>query len=115
VGKIKRKALLLLSLSSTETPKICALCEREIPKPHIEAHHMTPKSKGGEETQLLHSVCHRQIHALLTETELAKHFNTIHALQQHPDVKKFVGWIKTKPLDFKERSRKSKRLKSLKK
>ena len=33
-----------------KTPVICPLCEREIPKQHIEAHHLVPKSKGGEVT-----------------------------------------------------------------
>jgi len=114
VGKIKRKARLALGDLVIKPPVICPLCEREIPKQHIEAHHLVPKSKGGDVTVELHSVCHRQIHALLTETELANTYPTVQALLEHPDVAKFVQWIQTKPLDFKERARKSKRLKGFK-
>ena len=83
-----------------------------IPRHHVEAHHLIPKSKGGKSTVLLHSACHNQIHALITETDLANLFNTIESLKTHAGLAKFIDWIKTKPIDFKERVRKSKQLKS---
>jgi hypothetical protein len=97
---------------SEQLPSICPLCDREIPPQHLEAHHLVPKSKGGKETQLIHSACHRQIHALISEAELATHYSTIEALKVHPELSKFINWIKKKPIDFKERVRKSKQLKS---
>ena len=48
---------------------ICPLCERKIPPSQRDAHHLVPKSKGGRHTEYLHRICHRQIHALYTETE----------------------------------------------
>ena len=89
---------------------ICPLCERKIPPSQRDAHHLVPKSKGGRHTEYLHRICHRQIHALLTETELARQFNSVDALLTHPDVALFVAWVKTKPDDFMERTRKSQRI-----
>ena len=89
---------------------ICPLCERKIPPVQRDAHHLVPKSKGGRHTEYLHRICHRQIHALLTETELARQFNSVDALLTHPDVALFVAWVKTKPDDFMERTRKSQRI-----
>ena len=56
-----------------ETP--CPLCGRPIPDSQKDAHHLVPKSKGGQATESLHRICHRQIHALLNETELARQYN----------------------------------------
>lgn len=108
LGKIKRQqrwqqTALVTPLASP----VCPLCGREIPPAEQDAHHFVPKSKGGRETQLLHRICHRQIHALLSENELARHYNTPEALLTHPDVRTFVEWVRRKPPDFFEKSRKS--------
>jgi hypothetical protein len=91
---------------------VCPLCDRKIPPSQRDAHHLVPKSKGGRETEYLHRICHRQIHALLTETELARQFNSVNALLTHPDMAHFVAWVKTKPDDFMQRTRKSQRLRT---
>lgn len=90
---------------------VCPLCERKIPLGQRDAHHLVPKSKGGKHTEYLHRICQRQIHALFTESELAKQFNSVEALLAHPDIAMFVSWVKSKPDDFMERTRKSQRLK----
>ena len=69
-----------------------------------------PKSKGGRSTEFLHRVCHRQIHALLTETQLARHYNTVESLKAHPELATFLAWVKTKPDDFMVRTHKSAQL-----
>ena len=89
---------------------ICPLCERAIPQAQRDAHHLVPKCKGGRRTEYLHRVCHRQIHALLTETELARQYDTVEALLAHPELSAFVAWVRTKPDDFFVPTRKSKRL-----
>ena len=94
----------------TQPELICPLCDRVIPNSQRDAHHLIPKSKGGRQTQYLHRICHRQIHALFTETELVKQFNSVEALLAHPDIQRFVAWVKTKPTDLMERTRKSQRL-----
>ncbi len=91
---------------------VCPLCERVIPLSQRDAHHLVPKSKGGKQTAYLHRICHRQVHALFTETELARHFNSVDALLANPDIALFVAWVKTKPDDFMERTRKSQRIKA---
>jgi len=111
MGKIRR-LLQQECLPVAPTALICPLCEREIPRSQRDAHHLVPKSKGGRRTEFLHRICHRQIHALFTETELARQFNSVEALLAHPDVGVFVAWVKTKPDDFMERTRKSQRLKA---
>ena len=112
-GRIRRKLLdeRWTELSVSEV-LICPLCERAIPDSMKDAHHRVPKSKGGRQTQFLHRICHRQIHALFTETELARKYSTVEALLAHPEIELFVKWVKTKPNDFFEVSRKSRRLKN---
>lgn len=89
---------------------ICPLCERAIPPAQRDLHHWVPKSKGGRQTDSLHRVCHRQIHALFTESELARQYATVAALLQHPELQAFVVWVKTKPDDFFVSTRKSARV-----
>ena len=88
----------------------CPLCERAIPPPQRDAHHLVPKSKGGRRTEFLHRVCHRQVHALFTETELARQYATVEALLAHPEMQTFVALVKTKPGDFFVHTRKSARV-----
>ncbi|CAM8658341.1 HNH nuclease [Comamonadaceae bacterium] len=109
MGRIRR---LLQQECVPDMPEVlrCPLCERQIPPSQRDAHHLVPKSKGGRETEYLHRICHRQIHALLTESELARQFNSVEALLAHPDIAMFVAWVKTKPDDFMERTRKSQRI-----
>ena len=118
-GKIKRKLIeyhvetQLLDgkfAFDRNNPLVCPLCEREIPTAQRDAHHLIPKSKGGRETHFLHRICHRQIHALFTENELAKTYNNVAQLLMHPEIEKFVVWIKTKPNYFNERTYKSQRI-----
>lgn len=110
-GKIRRKLIEQSDLIHwNNDPLTCPLCEREIPTAQRDAHHLIPKSKGGRETRYLHRICHYQIHALLTEKELASDYNQVEQLLTHPEIAKFVAWIKTKPSHFIERSRKSQRI-----
>ena len=81
-------------------PAVCALCDRPIPPALRDAHHLIPKSRGGVATILVHRACHKQIHALFTETELAHSFASPQALLAHPEMAKFILWVKNKPSDF---------------
>ena len=63
-----------------DTAPLCALCGRPIPPGVPQSrHHLIPKLRGGKggETVLLHQICHKEIHATLTETELARAYNTV--------------------------------------
>lgn len=92
---------------SDESDPICALCGRPIPPDVPQSlHHLVPRAKGGKKgpTVLLHHICHKEIHASLKETELARQYNTIAALQQHPRLAKFIEWVARRPPGFLSRS-----------
>ncbi len=111
-GKIRQKLISLVpSPYLKAVDSACPICDRPIPESQKDAHHLIPKSKGGKATEYLHRICHRQVHALFTETELAVKFNTAAALQEHPEMQRFIHWVKSKPNHFYEKSRKSSRLK----
>jgi len=85
---------------------ICPLCNRPIPPDVPQSlHHLVPKLKGGRcgETVLLHHICHREIHASLTETELARSYATIDALKTHARLAKFITWVRKRPPGFSSR------------
>lgn len=114
LGKIRKKIISELPALSLEEglDLVCPICDRPIPQAQKDAHHLIPKSKGGKATEYLHRICHRQIHALFSETELATKLNTAEILKEHPDIEKFIKWVKNKPNSFYERTSKSIRLKS---
>jgi hypothetical protein len=113
IGKIRQKLISQTPRVMAKTQEnVCPICERPIPASQRDAHHLIPKSKGGRATEFLHRICHRQIHALFTETELANQFNHALALQEHPEMRRFIQWVKTKPNAFYERTRKSARIKN---
>lgn len=112
-GRIRRlqaQAHLAASAVIAEQIIVCPLCERRIPAAQRDAHHLVPRSRGGVRTEFLHRICHRQIHALFTETELARQYHSVEALLSHPEVIRFVNWVRTKPEGFFERTRKSVRI-----
>ena len=107
IGKIKKKLLPLVLSEIILDPIICPICSRSIPESQKDAHHLIPKSKGGKSTEYLHQICHKQIHALFNENELAKILNTAELLRNHWDMQTFINWVKNKPDDFYERAAKS--------
>ena len=86
---------------------ICPLCERPIP-PDVpqNVHHLIPKLKGGRHgaTVLLHVICHKEIHASLSEAELAREYYTTEALRAHPRLAKFIKWVAKRPPGFNSRA-----------
>lgn len=93
----------------------CALCGRTGVR--TTRHHLIPRMKHrSKRTRRLHDVnrrretvdlcrpCHGHIHATLSEKELADSFNTVNALISHPEIQRFVGWIRTKPAELRVRS-----------
>lgn len=83
----------------------CPLCGRPIPPGGQSLHHLVPRLKGGKKgpTVLLHTICHKEIHATLTEAELARDYDTVEALKAHPRLSKFLDWVAKRPPEFRSR------------
>lgn len=41
--------------------------------------------------------CHKFLHRTFTNAELAAEYATTQALRQHPEVERFVRWLRTQP------------------
>ena len=81
----------------------CPLCLRSIPPDVAQSlHHLIPRLKGGKggPVVLLHHICHKEIHATLTEAELARSYATPEALRAHPRLAKFAEWVARRPPGF---------------
>jgi 3-methyladenine DNA glycosylase AlkC len=76
----------------------CELCQREMEQ--LTVHHLIPrqavkrKQADPGPTIEICSACHRQLHNLYSNTELAKQLNTIEKLRNEPKMQKFLAWIK---------------------
>ena len=72
----------------------CELCERE--EVELTEHHLIPREVGGAKLQkvMLCIPCHKQVHALYTNKELASRLNTIPDLQNDEKIKKYIKWIR---------------------
>jgi hypothetical protein len=102
-----RSSRLRIPDTAPEPEHVCPLCGRPlVPGPSVDEHHLVPKSEGGRAKFLVHRVCHTKIHTTLTETQLAREFNTWSALRSQPDIAAFIRWVQKKPPDFMTRNRK---------
>jgi len=84
-------------------PPTCPLCDRPIPPGVPQSwHHLVPKLRGGKggPVVLMHHICHKEIHATLTEAELARSFNTVASLRAHPRLARFAEWVARRPPEF---------------
>ncbi len=89
-------------VSDAQNP-ICPLCGRPItPEARQSLHHLVPKLKGGKGGPVvrLHQICHNEIHATLTEAELARDYDTPEKLRAHPRLAKFIRWVAKRPPEF---------------
>lgn len=86
----------------------CFLCGRPLGR-RVEWHHPVPKSRGGRVRVPVHPICHRTIHASLGNRELADAFASAEALRAHPDIARFLDWVRDKAPDFHAPTRRSRR------
>ena len=89
--------------SDDDAPPTCPLCLRPIPPDVAQSlHHLIPRLKGGKggPVVLLHHICHKEIHARFTETELARSFNTAEALRDSERLRPFLDWVAKRPPGF---------------
>ena len=82
----------------------CPLCGRELGT-RWNLHHLVPRAHKGSETVALHEICHNTIHATFTERELTNHFHTIERLLEDERIRRFVSWVRKKPIDFYQKTK----------
>jgi hypothetical protein len=46
---------------------------------------------------MLCRACHKFVHTVLSEGQLASDYNTVEDLRAHPEIDKFVRWVSGKP------------------
>jgi hypothetical protein len=82
-------------------PSICSLCDREVPPHLLTLHHLTPKQKGGkaEDRAPMCRPCHKQLHALFSNTQLAREYASLEALKAAPQLAPFLKWIRKQKCD----------------
>ena len=90
----------------------CALCKRK--GTQLTKHHLLPREEGGmvEHIVLLCEACHRQIHALYTNKELAVRLNTLQKLKGDSKIKRYIQFIIKQPAGKKIKISKSLELKA---
>lgn len=66
----------------------------------VDRHHFLPRSEGGREARWVHRICHRKLHSLFTERELARLYATPEAIRAHPEITRFVRWVARKHPEF---------------
>lgn len=91
------------------TTDVCELCRRS--GEALTVHHLIPRARHRSKrtrreftreertnrTALLCRPCHKQVHAVLDEKELARAYHCVEALRMHPEIDRFVTWIATRP------------------
>lgn len=88
--------------------KACALCGRN--EERLTRHHLIPRTRHHnkkakqnftreerEHTVLFCSSCHKQVHALLSEKELERKYDTVEKIAAHPEIVRFVEWVRRQP------------------
>ena len=72
----------------------CALCEREVDR--VTVHHLIPRARGGNHgpTARMCPTCHRQVHAMFSETTLAEELYSVNLLRANPRVASFLRWMR---------------------
>ena len=96
---------------------VCALCERK--DVEVTRHHLIPRTRHKNKrnkkifdreevrTRLadLCRPCHKFIHSVLSEKDMEFDYNTVEQLAGHPEIRKFVEWVRTKPPGLRVRTR----------
>lgn len=75
-------------------------------------HHLVPRSRKGRVTVRICSPCHRQIHALFSEKELEREYDTVEKLLAAEEIRPWLSWIRRRKPTGRIRARRSNRRKS---
>lgn len=79
-----------------QDPTTCQLCERAVSA--LTVHHLVPKSQAKKGVLLptvnLCSACHRQLHALFPNHQLAHELASLETLRRAPEMQRFLHWVR---------------------
>ncbi|MFE4105429.1 HNH endonuclease [Almyronema epifaneia] len=76
----------------------CQLCDRACDR--LTLHHLTPRQHSKRKKQdpgptvEICAACHKQIHVLFENAYLARELNTLEKLASHPQMARFLIWIR---------------------
>jgi hypothetical protein len=83
-----------------------------IPRSQYQQRAVRPRFSQEEMTTWVVWLClprHGYVHAVFTERELASERNSVETLRAHPEIRRFVGWLAPKLMEFAPRVRAMKR------
>lgn len=85
----------------------CELCHRE--NVVLTKHHLLPREEGGKQEHIarLCEPCHKHIHALYTNKELALRLHELEDLRADEKIQRYLKFIKKQPGSKKVKSHKS--------
>ena len=89
----------------------CELCGRHVSA--LTTHHLIPRTRHSNKrnkklfdreevknrTIDVCRPCHKNIHAVLSNKDLERRYNTLATLKAHPDIVRFSEWVATRPGD----------------
>jgi len=70
-----------------ERCQLCGLKDQKLTK-----HHLIPKGRGHRGFIRVCKPCHRQIHILFNEKELAKNYSNLRDLKNNKMIRKWINW-----------------------
>ena len=73
---------------------VCQLCLRQSQR--FTVHHLVPRSRGGKfgPKAKLCPTCHRQLHALFSESTLAKEMDSLERIRVNPEMASYLEWVR---------------------
>ena len=72
----------------------CTVCGRYGPGLPTERHHLVPENRADSPVAEVCTPCHRQIHALFTNEELAEEYHTVPDLRDADRMRGYLDWIR---------------------
>ena len=104
-------------------PEDCELCGRAVGGAALTRHHLIPRTRHRKKRALRRfslgemrsrilwvcRPCQSHIHRVLSEQELEAHYHSLEALLTHPDVARFVDWIRDRPAGLRPAGRRMRR------
>lgn len=103
-AKVEIRVRISLELQPFQMNEIigqCPICDRDMWKNvFVDQHHFIPRCKGGRETKWVHKICHRKVHSVFSEKELAREYYDPIKIKSHPEMERFINWISKKDPGF---------------